>query len=281
VAGVRAIGFWIDDDRPDLPDPVAFIDAEWELDEREAVASYLSGGRPIDAGTRCSPCRVCGASTHCRPRALPLRSQWSTEPGGPTRMTFDGRLILIRHGETEWARLGKHTGRTDIELTDQGREEAVAARATLEDLQITAVFSSPLRRARETAEIVGLEPAIAFDDRLLEWDYGPAEGQRSVDMREHTDGWSVWTHPDTTSETADDVGNRVDEFIADALAGLPGDVAVFAHGHLLAVFIARWLQLAAVEGRRFKLDTATVSLLDFHREDRVIRALNHRCGDRL
>lgn len=196
-------------------------------------------------------------------------------------MTFNGRLILVRHGETEWAKLGRHTGRTDIELTDQGRAEAIAARATLEELEIAAVFSSPLRRARETAEIVGLEPDIVFDDRLLEWDYGPAEGQRSVDMREQIKDWSVWTHPETTSETADDVGDRVDDFIGDALDGLAGDVAVFAHGHLLAVFIARWLQLGAVEGRRFKLETATVSLLDFHREDRVIRALNHRCGDRL
>ncbi|MFT5203882.1 MAG: broad specificity phosphatase PhoE [Candidatus Aldehydirespiratoraceae bacterium] len=196
-------------------------------------------------------------------------------------MTFTGRLILVRHGQTEWAKNGKHTGRADIELTDQGRGEAVAARATLEALEIAAVFSSPLRRARETAEIVGLGPDIVFDDRLLEWDYGSAEGQRTVDMREHIHDWSVWTHPETTAETVGDVGNRIDSFIDDALSGLDGDVAVFAHGHLLAVFIARWLQLAPVEGRRFKLDTATVSLLDFHRQDRVIRALNHRCGDRL
>ena len=196
-------------------------------------------------------------------------------------MTFSGRLILVRHGQTDWTKIGRHTGRTDIELTDQGRDEAVAARATLQHLQIAAVFSSPLRRARETAEIVGLEPDIVFDDRLLEWDYGPAEGRRSVDMREQIKNWSVWTHPDTTAETADDVGDRVDSFIGDALVGFAGDVAVFAHGHLLAVFIARWLQLAAVEGRRFKLETATVSLLGSHREDRVIRALNYRCGDRL
>ena len=196
-------------------------------------------------------------------------------------MTFTGRLILVRHGQTEWAKNGRHTGRTDIELTDQGRAEAVAARATLEDLEIAAVFTSPLRRARETAEIVGLRPDIVSDDRLLEWDYGSAEGRRTVDMRGHIDDWTVWTHPETTAETVDDVGDRVDSFVGEALAGLDGDVAVFAHGHLLAVFIARWLELAAVEGRRFKLETATVSLLDFHREDRVIRALNHRCGDRL
>jgi broad specificity phosphatase PhoE len=196
-------------------------------------------------------------------------------------VTTVSRLILVRHGQTEWAKLGRHTGRTDIELTEQGRVEAVAARATLEDREISAVFSSPLRRARETAELVGLEPEITLDDRLLEWDYGPSEGQRTVDMREKIENWSVWTHPDTTAESADEVGNRVDDFIDNALDGLDGDVAIFAHGHLLAVFIARWLQLPAIEGRRFKLDTATVSLLDFHREDRVIRALNHRCGDRL
>ncbi len=196
-------------------------------------------------------------------------------------MTFTGRLILVRHGQTEWAQLGRHTGRTDIELTEQGRAEATAARATLQHLTFSAVFSSPLQRARETAEIVGLTPEISLDDRLLEWDYGSAEGQRTIDMRERIPDWSVFTHPETTAETVDDVGARIDDFINEALRGMRGDVAVFAHGHLLAVFIARWLQLPAIEGRRFKLETATVSLLDFHREDRVIRALNHRCGDRL
>lgn len=196
-------------------------------------------------------------------------------------MTFTGRLILVRHGQTEWSVNGRHTGHTDIPLTAQGRDEAVAARRTLEDLKIRAVFSSPLNRARQTAEIVGLEPEIVLDERLMEWDYGASEGQTSADMRTRIPGWSVWTHPATTAESVDEVGDRVDSFIAGELPRLSGDIAVFAHGHLLAVFIARWLQLNAVEGRRFKLQTATVSLLDTHRDDQVLRSLNHRCGDRL
>ncbi len=201
-------------------------------------------------------------------------------------MEFSGRLVLIRHGQTEWSVSGQHTGRSDIPLTEHGRFEATEARTTLEGWEFSAVFSSPLQRAAETAEIVGLAPPIQLDDRLQEWDYGDVDGKRTVEMRETIPGWSVWTHPDTTAESVDDVGARIDSFLNEALPALgaeaaQSDVAIFAHGHLLAVFIARWLGLDAIEGRRFKLATATVSLLDFHREDRVLRALNHRCGEAL
>lgn len=190
------------------------------------------------------------------------------------------QLLVIRHGETEWSRTGRHTGRTDLLLTDQGRDEARAAARTLLDWRIDHVASSPLARARETAELVGLEPPIAFDDDLLEWDYGDYEGERTVDTRETIPDWSVWTHPITGGESIDEVGARVDSFL-DRIGGLDGNVAVFAHGHLLAVLIARWCGLDPIEGRRFALATATVSLLGHHREDRVVRALNHRCGDAL
>ncbi|MEO1061917.1 MAG: histidine phosphatase family protein [Actinomycetota bacterium] len=190
------------------------------------------------------------------------------------------QLLVIRHGETEWSRTGRHTGRTDLPLTDQGREEARDAARTLLDWRIDHVASSPLSRALETAELVGLAPPIVVDDDLVEWDYGDFEGERTVDTRRAIPDWSVWTHPITGGESIEEVGERVDAFLG-RIADVDGNVAVFAHGHLLAVLIARWCDLAPVEGRRFALATATVSLLGHHREDRVVRALNHRCGDAL
>lgn len=190
------------------------------------------------------------------------------------------RLVLIRHGQTEWSRTGQHTGRTDIELTDHGRSEAELARRTLVGWDLARVVSSPLRRAHETAEIVGLTPEIEIDPDLQEWDYGEWEGTKTLDNRETDPDWSIWTTGIADGETVDDVGARADRVIARWSEAVPdGDVAVFAHGHYLAILIARWCGLPAIEGRRFKLDTATVSLVDHHRELRVLRTLNHRCGD--
>ncbi len=190
------------------------------------------------------------------------------------------RLVLIRHGQTEWSRTGQHTGRTDIELTDHGRSEAELARRTLVGWDLARVVSSPLRRAHETAEIVGLAPEIEIDTDLQEWDYGEWEGTKTLDNRETDPEWSIWTTGIADGETVDEVGARADRVIARWSEAVPdGDVAVFAHGHYLAILIARWCGLPAIEGRRFKLDTATVSLVDHHRELRVLRTLNHRCGD--
>jgi broad specificity phosphatase PhoE len=192
------------------------------------------------------------------------------------------QLILIRHGETEWSRAGRHTGRTDLPLTAVGREEAVAVARTLRDWSIDQVYASPLSRARETAELSGFGDDVRVDDRLVEWDYGIYEGARTAGTRATIPDWSVWTHDITDGETVDDVGARADAFLRTVEQEVgDGTAAVFAHGHLLAILIARWCGLAAIEGRRFALATATVSLLGAHREDRVVRALNHRCGDRL
>lgn len=190
------------------------------------------------------------------------------------------QLLVIRHGETEWSKTGKHTGRTDIPITDVGRDEARAAARTLEGWDIGAVYSSPLIRALETAELIGFGDAV-IDDDLVEWDYGIYEGVRTAETRLEIPDWSVWTHPIIDGESVDAVGARVDSFF-DRLNEVEAQTAVvFAHGHLLAILIARWCGLEAVEGRRFALATATVSLLGHHREDRVVRALNHRCGDAL
>lgn len=189
------------------------------------------------------------------------------------------QLLLIRHGQTTWSAVGKHTGRTDIGLTEVGRKEAVAAARTLEGWNLARAYVSPLIRAKETAELVEPACGLVVDDDLVEWDYGDAEGQTTPEMRLETPGWSVWTHLMGGGETVAAVSVRADAFLGRVLTEVPeGNVAVFSHGHLLAVMIARWCGLAPVEGRRFALATATVSLLGWHREDRVIRALNHRSG---
>lgn len=190
------------------------------------------------------------------------------------------QLLVIRHGQTEWSRAGRHTGRTDIPLTEQGRDEARDAARTLAGWNLARAYCSPLRRARETAEIVSPACGVEVDDDLVEWDYGMCEGETTLERRARIPGWSVWTHELTGGETFDDVGARADRFLRRVGSEVPaGNVVVFAHGHFLAILIARWCGLPSVEGRRFALATATVSLLGWHREDRVIRALNHRVGD--
>jgi len=189
---------------------------------------------------------------------------------------------VIRHGETEWSRTGRHTGRSDIPLNDQGREEARDAARTLDGWSVARAYTSPLARARETAKLVEPACGVVVDADLVEWDYGVYEGRTTPEIREAEPAWSVWTHPMKGGESIDDVGERVDRFLTRALVELEsGNAAVFAHGHVLAILIARWCGLAPIEGRRFPLATATVSLLGWHREDHVIRALNHRAGDTL
>jgi len=190
------------------------------------------------------------------------------------------QLLVIRHGQTEWSKVGKHTGRTDIPLTDRGRDEARDAGRTLAGWTIDRAYTSPLIRARETADIVSPACGVTVSTDLLEWDYGDFEGETTPQTRERIPGWSVWTHEITGGETCDEVGERADRFLARFDDEVPdGNAVAFAHGHLLAILIARWCGLPPVEGRRFALATATVSLLGWHREDRVIRALNHRVGD--
>jgi broad specificity phosphatase PhoE len=188
------------------------------------------------------------------------------------------RLVLIRHGETEWSRTGRHTGRTDIGLTEQGETEARLVVPTLSAWTFSAVFSSPLARALETARIAGYEPAI--DATLMEWDYGEIEGRRNDEVSAEIPGWSKWTDDVPGGEQVDDVGARSDAFLERCKA-LDGDVAVFAHGHFLSVTIARWLGLDARDGRRFPLATATVSVLGTKRSDRTLQTMNHRCGAHL
>ncbi len=187
------------------------------------------------------------------------------------------RAWLIRHGETEWARDGRHTGRTDVPLTELGRSQAVAAGRKIAGQAFAAVFSSPLSRALETARIAGFGDRVELLDDLREWDYGEDEGRTTPEIRGDRPDWSIWGEGPRDGETVDEVGARADRVIARVFAS-DGDVLCFAHGHVLRILAARWLELPAVDGRLFALSTATVSVLGWEREAPVIQRWNEACG---
>jgi probable phosphoglycerate mutase len=183
---------------------------------------------------------------------------------------------LVRHGETEWARLGRHTGRTDIPLTETGREQARDLGRRLAGASFGLVLTSPLSRAAETADLAGYAESVVVDDDLREWDYGALEGRLTVDIREDYPGWSIWTGPWLEGETVEEVGARADRVLARIRAA-DANVLVFAHGHLLRVLAARWLDLPPASGGLFALGTATVSILGRERENPVIETWNEAC----
>jgi broad specificity phosphatase PhoE len=185
------------------------------------------------------------------------------------------QVWLVRHGETEWARLGRHTGRTDIPLTDVGREQARALGGRLADRPFSLVLTSPLSRAAETAELAGFGERALRDDDLQEWDYGALEGRTTPEIQGDHPDWSIWTGPWPGGETVDEVGARVDRVLARCLApDVTGDALLFAHGHLLRVLAARWLGLPAASGGLFALSTATLSILGWDRGRPVIETWN-------
>jgi broad specificity phosphatase PhoE len=184
-------------------------------------------------------------------------------------------VVLVRHGETEWSRAGKHTGRTDVPLTDEGREQATALGAALRDRGFALVLTSPLSRAAETCRLAGLGDVAQERADLREWDYGAFEGRTTAEIREERPGWTLWRDGVPGGETAADVGARADRVIAE-LRDAEGDAVVFAHGHLLRVLAARWLRLEPAHGRLFALDTATLSVLGYERETPVVRLWNSK-----
>jgi probable phosphoglycerate mutase len=175
------------------------------------------------------------------------------------------RIVLVRHGQTEWSLSGRHTSTTDLPLTEEGRRAARAL--TLRDRQFALVLASPRRRAQETCELAGL--AYEVDDGLAEFDYGEYEGLTTKEIRATRPGWSLWTDGAPGGETAAQVGERVDRVIARCLAA-DGDCALFAHGHVLRILGARWLELPPERGSSLALETASVSELGFERENRVL-----------
>jgi probable phosphoglycerate mutase len=190
-------------------------------------------------------------------------------------MTDAPRLWLVRHGDTEWARLGRHTGRTDIPLTERGREEARSLVVRLHGHRFAVVLASPLSRALDTARLAGFADRVETADDLLEWDYGADEGRTTAEIRAERPGWTIWANGPKDGETIRDVSRRVDRVIARVRALPDGDDAlVFAHGHVLRVLAARWLGAAGSKGQLFALSTATLSILGWEREQPVIERWN-------
>lgn len=183
-------------------------------------------------------------------------------------------LVLVRHGATEWSTARRHTGRTDIPLTEEGRAQAEALRPLLAGLRPDRVRSSPLTRASDTCRLAGFGDRATTDDRLLEWDYGAAEGRTTVEIRAERDpAWSVWTHPIADAEPLASVATRVDQLIAE-LTAAGGVSLLFAHAHVLRVLAARWCALAPIDAQHLVLDPASVSVLGWERETPVIERWN-------
>jgi len=185
-------------------------------------------------------------------------------------------LWLLRHGETSWTATGRHTGRTDIPLTPRGELQAAALGRRLACRPFSLVLTSPLARARETCRLAGYGGMAGVDPDMQEWDYGDLEGKTTAEIRAQRPTWTVWTSGAPGGEMPADVGQRADRVIARALSA-SGHVALFAHGHFLRVLAARWLGLAPSGGGSLALDTASVSMIGFEREQRVIRHWNEIC----
>ena len=189
-------------------------------------------------------------------------------------------LWLIRHGETTWSAEGRHTGRTDIPLTENGRRQAAVLGKALAGTKFAAVRCSPLLRAKETCEIAGFGSVAEVDEGLREWDYGVYEGRTSQDIQAEIPGWSVWKDAIVGGETVEQVGARADGVIARALsaAGPQTDqvarVALFAHAHILRILAARWIGLGPRGGSLFVLGTGSVSVLGWEKETRVVQRWN-------
>ncbi|TDO64133.1 putative phosphoglycerate mutase [Kribbella sp. VKM Ac-2571] len=173
------------------------------------------------------------------------------------------RVFLVRHGETDWSRSGRHTSVTDLPLTPEGERVAASLRDRLAEESFDLVLTSPRQRARRTAELAGF-PDAEVDDDLVEWNYGDYEGITTAQIRETVPGWTVWDDPIPNGETPAEVAARLDRVNA-RLAAVPGDVLVFGHSHALRGLTARWLELDVTEGRHFVLNTATISTLGWER----------------
>jgi probable phosphoglycerate mutase len=196
--------------------------------------------------------------------------------GYALNMPMQAEIWLIRHGETEWTLSGAHTGRTDIPLTAAGEAQAAGIGRQLAGRRFALVLTSPLQRARETCRLAGYGGVAEIEPRLREWDYGIYEGRTSAEIRKDVPDWGIWTSPIPEGESIQQVAARASQVIERALAA-SGDVALFAHGHLLRVLTACWLGLAPDAGRLFALGAGSVSTLGYERDTRVITRWNCGC----
>lgn len=182
-------------------------------------------------------------------------------------------VVVVRHGETEWSRARRHTGRTDLPLLPDGQEGARRLRPSLSQWEFEAVYSSPLRRAWDTCALAGYERRAVADPDLMEWDYGADEGRTTADIRTERPGWSIWWGGPEGGETITHVAERADRVIT-RLAAHDGDVLVFAHGHFLRILAARWCEFDPRAGQRLRLDPTRISELGFEHDARVILRWN-------
>jgi probable phosphoglycerate mutase len=184
-----------------------------------------------------------------------------------------GDLVLARHGETEWSLSGRHTGSTDLLLTENGRRRAEGLRVRLAGRSFALVLTSPLRRAAETCELAGLGSQAQVRDELREWDYGKYEGLTTAEIHEQRPDWSLWRDGCPSGEVAADVGARADRLIAEARS-VDGDAIAFGHGHMLRVVGARWVGLPPEDGGLFTLGTGALCVLGYEHELPVIVSWN-------
>jgi len=183
-------------------------------------------------------------------------------------------VYLVRHGETEWSISKRHTGRTDIPLTPHGEQEAAALKPKLAGHDFGRVFCSPLTRAKETCAGAGLLQRAEFRDELLEWDYGEYEGKTTADIHANLQpGWLLWTDGCPGGESPAQIAARVDPLVEE-LRGLECDSICFAHGHILRVLAARWIEQETIGGQRLALATGTISRLGLEHVYPVIREWN-------
>jgi broad specificity phosphatase PhoE len=182
-----------------------------------------------------------------------------------TPVNTSQRIVVVRHGETEWSRIQRHTGRSDLSLTATGREQAESLITKLAGLQFTAVFVSPLRRARETCEIAGFADRAVIDPDLIEWDYGAYEGLTSNEIQVERPGWTLFRDGVIGGETIDDVAARAARVIT-RVRSVDGNVLLFGHGHQLRITTALWLDFPALAAQRLQLATASPSTLGYEHD---------------
>jgi broad specificity phosphatase PhoE len=182
-------------------------------------------------------------------------------------------IVLVRHGETEWSANGRHTSRTDLPLVEEGRERAKAIGPLLANWRFALVLTSPLRRARETCELAGFGGVAVVCEDLREWDYGEYEGLTTPEIRERNPEWVLWRDGCPGGEQPEQVGARADRALG-RLRGADGDAVAFAHGHILRVVAARWIQMPPAAGGRFALQAGGICVLGFERETEVIQLWN-------
>lgn len=183
------------------------------------------------------------------------------------------QVFIVRHGETEWSLSGRHTGRTDLPLTEGGRERARELEPMLAGHSFSLVLCSPYLRARETCELAGFAGVAELEDDLHEWDYGDYEGLTTPEIRARRPDWNLWCDGCPNGETPEAIQARADRVLA-RLHGADGNALVFAHGHILRVLASRWIELPAAHGARLKLGAGAVSILGYERETAAISEWN-------